>query len=207
MHADVLGNGILLDDLLVQHRRRALGELVALELLAPLVGLDVAPVQHRLVLVNNRHVHVASRAQIVEDTGLDGLAAQLHSLLLGQVGLPARLEDAHGGQRAGTHGDVGQLVGASVGVNGEEVGAGGVDAGDNQVGANVALVAEQVLLEQRHAGHNAWLAARRQRMQLQVGRDQRCRELGVGGSAGARAPDLRRDVMQLLAVLVGDNGA
>lgn len=60
MHAHKFGEGILRDDLLVQHRRRALGELVALEFLAPLVGLDVAPVQRRLVRRDDRHIDVAS---------------------------------------------------------------------------------------------------------------------------------------------------
>ena len=94
-----------------------------------------------------------------------------------------------------------------MGVDGEEVGAGRVAAGDDEVGANVALVAEQVLLEHGHAGDDARLAARRQRVQLQLRRDERRRELGVGGGAGAGAPNLRRDVVQFLAVLVGDDGA
>lgn len=92
-------------------------------------------------------------------------------------------------------------------VHREQVRARRVHARHHQVRADVALVAEQVLLEQRHAGHDARLAARRQRVQLEVRRDQRRRELRVCGCAGARAPDLRRDVVQLLAVLVGDDGA
>lgn len=207
MHAHKLCDLVLLDDLLVQHRGGALGELVALELLAPLVGLDVAPVQRRLVSRDDRHVDVAARAEVVEDTGLNGLAAQLDGLVLGQARLPGRLEDAHGGQGAGAHGDVGELVGAAVGVHGEEVGAGRVDAGHDQVGADVALVAEEVLLEQRHARHDAGLAARRERVQLQVGRDEGGGELGVGGGAGAGAPDLGSNVVQLFAVLIGDDGA
>ena len=43
-------------------------------------------------------------------------------------------------------------------------------------------------------------------MQLELGGDQGGGELGVGCGASARAPDLRRDVVQLLAVLVGDDG-
>lgn len=207
MHAHELGELVLLDDLLVQHGRGALGELVRLELLAPLVRPDVSPVQRGLVGRDDGHVDVAARAQVVEDAGLDGLAAQLHGLLPGQVGLPGALEDAHGGQAAGAHGHVGQLVGAAVGVHGEEVGARGVDARHHEVGADVALVPEQVLLQHRHARHDARLAARRERVQLQVRRDDGRRELRVRRRARARAPDLRRDVVQLLAVLVGDDGA
>jgi hypothetical protein len=38
-------------------------------------------------------------------------------------------------------------------------------------------------------------------VEFQVGGDERGRELGVGGGAGAGAPDLRGDVVELLAVL------
>lgn len=207
MHGHKLCDLIFLDDLLVQDRRGALGELVALELLAPLVRLDVASVQRGLVGRDDRHIDIATRPQVVEDTGLDGLTAQLHRLLLRQVRLPGRLEDAHGSQRARAHGHVGKLVGAAVRVYRKQVGARRVDACDNQVRADVSLVAEQVLLEQGHARHNAGLAASRQGVQLQVGGDQSGGELGIGSSTGACAPDLRRDVVKLLAVLVGDDGA
>ena len=43
-------------------------------------------------------------------------------------------------------------------------------------------------------------------MQLELGGDEGGGELGVGGGAGAGAPDLRRDVVQLFAVLVGYYG-
>lgn len=107
MHRNKLGDLILFDNLLIQHRSRTLGELVALELLAPLVGLHVASVQCRLVGRDDRHVYVTAGPQVVENTSLDGLAAQLHRLLLGQTRLPGRLKDAHGRQRAGAHGHVG----------------------------------------------------------------------------------------------------
>ena len=38
-------------------------------------------------------------------------------------------------------------------------------------------------------------------MQLEVGGDEGGGEFGVGGGACARAPDLRRDVVQFFAVL------
>lgn len=198
---------VLPDNLLVQHGRRALGEDVALQLGALLVGLDVVSLQRRLVLCDDGHVHVGSRAQVVEDAGQDGVAGELDGLVLGELGLPLGLEDAHGGEGTRAHGDVGELVGAAVGVDGEEVGARGVAAGDDEVGADVALVAEQVLLEEGHAGDDAGLAARREGVQLELRRDERRGELGVGGGAGPRTPDLGGDVVKLLAVLVGDDGA
>jgi len=47
-----------------------------------------------------------------------------------------------------------------VSVNGEEVCACWVYARDNEVCANVSLVAEEVLLQEGHAGHDAGFAAR-----------------------------------------------
>lgn len=46
-------------------------------------------------------------------------------------------------------------------VDGEEVAACGVDTGYDQVGANVALVAEQMLLEHGHDGGDTRLASGR----------------------------------------------
>lgn len=94
-----------------------------------------------------------------------------------------------------------------MGVDGEEVGARGVAAGNDEVGADVALVAEQMLLEEGHAGDDAGLAAGGERVQLELGGDEGGGELGVGGGAGAGAPDLGGDVVKLFAVLVGDDGA
>jgi hypothetical protein len=83
------------------------------------------------------------------------------------------------------------------------VGSGGVDAGDDEVGADVALVAEEVLFEEGHAGDDAGLAAGGEGVQLELGGDEGRGELGVGRCAGAGAPDVGGDVVQLLAVLVG----
>ena len=43
-------------------------------------------------------------------------------------------------------------------------------------------------------------------MQLEVGGDESGGEFGVGGGTGACAPDLWGDVVQFLAVFVGDDG-
>ena len=94
-----------------------------------------------------------------------------------------------------------------MGVNSEEVGAGGIDAGDDQVGTDVTLVLEEVLLQEGHAGDHAGLPAGGQGVQLELGGDEGGGELGIGGGSGAGAPDLWGDVVQLLAVLVGDDRA
>lgn len=151
----------LADDLFIQHSGSALGELVTLSLSGPLVRLDVATLEGRLVLGYDGYIAVGTGTQIVEDTRKNGLAAQLHRLVTGQVGLPLGLENGHGGEGSRAHGDIGELVGAAVGVNGEEMGAGGVDASDDEVGTDMALVPEQVLLEQSHAGDDTGLAAGR----------------------------------------------
>lgn len=206
MYADKVPNVLLADNLLVEHRRGALGEDVVALLLGPLVGLDVVAAQGGLRGGDDGDVDVASGPEIVEDTGLDGVGAQLDGVLLRQLRPPLGLEDGHGGQGPGAHGHVGELVGRAVGVHGEEVGARRVDAGDDEVRADVALVPEQVLLQHGHAGDDAGLAARREGVQLQLRRDERRRELCVCRRARSRAPDVGRYVVQLLAVLVRHDG-
>lgn len=83
----------------------------------------------------------------------------------------------------------------------EEVCACGIAAGDDEVGADVALVAEEMLFEERHDGHDAGFAAGREGVEFEVGRDDGSSEFSVGGGTGTCAPDLGRDVVELLAVL------
>lgn len=92
-------------------------------------------------------------------------------------------------------------------VHGEKVCARGIHAGHHEVGADVALVAEEVLLEHRHDSDDARAAAGGEGVQLEVGGSDGGGELGVGSGAGAGAPDGGGYVMQLLAVFVCDDGA
>ena len=88
-----------------------------------------------------------------------------------------------------------------MGVDGEEMCAGRVDASNDEVCANVALVAEQVLLEHGHAGDNAGLAAGGEGMEFEVRGNDGGREFSVCGRSGTGTPDVRGDVVELLAVL------
>jgi hypothetical protein len=88
-----------------------------------------------------------------------------------------------------------------VSVDGEEMRAGGINTRNDEVGANVALVAEEMLLEHGHAGYDAGLAAGREGVQFEVGGDNGGGELCVCGGSGTGAPDVRGDVVELLAVL------
>jgi len=203
VHSNVLTNISPSDDLLVQNSSSAPLELVVALLLGTLVGRPQVPHQRRLVLCDDADVDVAAGAQVVPDAGLDGGGAQVDGLVLGHVLLPLGLEDGHGGQGAGAHGHVGELVRAAVRVHGEEVAACGVTAGDDEVGANVALVAEQVLLEHGHDGGHAGFPAGGQGVQFDVGGDEGGGEFCVGGRACAGAPDLGGYVVELLAVLFG----
>jgi hypothetical protein len=201
MHGNILADLFSCDDFLVEHRRRT-----GLEPVVPLlrhahIRRDVVSHQRRFLLGNDGHVHIATGTQIVPDTGLNRLCAQLHSVILGHVSLPLGLEDRHGSQRTRTHGDVGQLIGGAMGVNGEKMTAGGVNAGNDQVCADVALVAEEVLLQHRHARYYPRLAAGGEAVQLEVGGDDGGGKLCVGGGTGSGTPDLGGDVVQLLAVL------
>ena len=155
MHSHVPPNLLPRHDLFVQHSRRPPAEPVTPLLLLPHVGRDVVAQQRCLLRRDDADIHIRAGTQVVEDAGLDGLGRQPDGLVPTQARLPLGLEDGHGGQGARAHGDVGQLVGAAVGVHGEEGDAGGVDAGNDEVGANVALVAEEVLLQHRHARDDA----------------------------------------------------
>ena len=76
-----------------------------------------------------------------------------------------------------------------------------VDARNNEVSANMALVTEEMLLQQGHAGHHAGLAASGEGVELEVRRDDGGGELGVGSGTGTCAPYLRCNVVKLLTVL------
>lgn len=86
-------------------------------------------------------------------------------------------------------------------VNGEEMCAGRVNACHDEVSADVSLVAEEMLFEHCHAGDDARLAAGGECMELEVGGDEGGGEFSVCGRAGAGAPYLGGDVVQLLTVL------
>ena len=87
-------------------------------------------------------------------------------------------------------------------VNGEEADASRIHARDDEIGANVALVAEKVLLEHGHDGDDARTAAGGERVEFERGGDQGGGEFGVGGGAGAGAPDPGGEVVEFLAILV-----
>ncbi len=63
------------------------------------------------------------------------------------------------------------------------------------------------MFEEGHASDDARLATSREGVQLKLGRDEGCGELGIGGGTGTSAPDLGRNVVKLLAVLIGNDGA
>lgn len=91
-----------------------------------------------------------------------------------------------------------------MGVYGEETDAGRVNARDHEVGTDVALVLEEVLLQHRHASYDARLAACGEGVQLEIGGDDGGGEFGVGGCARAGTPYLRCDVVEFFTVLEGD---
>jgi hypothetical protein len=194
---------LLGDDLLIQVGCRASWELVIPFLLDPLVRLDVVSQQLRgLLLLDHTHVHIASRAQIVEYARFYRLSADMDRLISRAVFLPLGLEDRHGGEGARAHGHVRELVGGAVGVNGEEADARGIHAGDDEIGADMALVTEEVLFQHGHDGDDAWRPAGGQGVEFEVRGDEGSGEFGVGGCAGAGAEDRRGDVVELFAVLM-----
>ena len=77
-----------------------------------------------------------------------------------------------------------------------------VHSGNNKIGTDVSLVLEEVLLQHGHAGDYARLAASGEGVKLELRGDDCSREFGIGSSTSTRTPDLRGDVMKLLAVLI-----
>jgi hypothetical protein len=86
------------------------------------------------------------------------------------------------------------------------MGSGRVAAGDDKVCSDMSLVAEEMLLEQGHAGDDARFAAGGKGMKFELGGDEGGGEFGVSGSSSTGTPNLWGDVMELFAVLVGDDG-
>ena len=86
-------------------------------------------------------------------------------------------------------------------VHREETDARRIHARNDEIRADVALVLEEVLLQHRHAGDDARLAARREGVQFEVRGDEGGGEFGVGGGAGAGTPYLGGDVVKFLAIL------
>lgn len=80
-----------------------------------------------------------------------------------------------------------------------------VAASNDEVSADVALVAEEVLLEEGHGGDDTRLAAGRKRVEFELGGDEGGGELGISCCTGTSTPDLRGNVVKLLAVLVGND--
>jgi hypothetical protein len=86
-------------------------------------------------------------------------------------------------------------------MNSEETDSGGIDACDDKIGADLALVAEKVLLEHGHACYDARLTAGGESVKFEVRRYDGGGEFSVGGGAGPGTPDLGGDVVEFLAVL------
>ena len=86
-------------------------------------------------------------------------------------------------------------------VHREETDTRGVHPRNDEIRADVALVLEEVLLQHRHAGHDARFAARREGVQFEVGGDEGGGEFGVGGGAGAGTPYLGGDVVEFFTIL------
>lgn len=84
---------------------------------------------------------------------------------------------------------------------------GGITARNYEIRTDITLIAEEVLLEHRHAGDDAGLTAGRHGMEFEVGGDERSGEFRVCRCSSSSAPDLRCDSVQLLAVLIGDDRA
>jgi len=65
-------------------------------------------------------------------------------------------------------------------MNSEKMDSSGVDTGNDEVCSKVALVPEEVLLEEGHASDDAGFAASRERVEFELGGDEGGDEFGTG---------------------------
>lgn len=86
-------------------------------------------------------------------------------------------------------------------VYGEQSNARRINPSYNEICSDVSLISEEMLLEHGHAGNNSWFAAGGEGVQLEFRGDECGCEFGICGGACSGTPDLRGDVMKLLAVL------
>jgi len=111
------------------------------------------------------------------------------------------LKDSHGCETPTTHGDVGELVRASVRSDSEQMRTSDIHATKDECGTNMALVSEEHLFEHGHGGYHPGLPAGREGVEFDVGRDEGCREFGICGCTSTTAANVLRDVMNLELVI------
>lgn len=151
---------------------------------------------------NHADINVASGPQVVENAGADGLGDQRLCLVFLHVLTVLRLKNRHGSKRSGTHCDVREFVCATVGIHSVQVRTRKVYPAEHESGAHVALVAEKVPLELCDSRDDACLTTEVQGQDFELAGHHSGHSLGVSGSASTAAPDVWRDVVDLLAVLV-----
>lgn len=86
-------------------------------------------------------------------------------------------------------------------VDGVEPNASRVNTSNNEIGADIALVTEKMLLQHCHACNHAWGTAGREGVKFEVRADKVGGEFGVGGGTRTCTPDLRGYFVEFLAVL------
>lgn len=85
MDCDVFADVLTGNDLLVEDGGCASLELVVPHLLLALVGGDVVSHERRLLGGDDTDIDVGTRTQIVPDTGLDGVCAELDGVILAEA--------------------------------------------------------------------------------------------------------------------------
>eukprot|EP00287_Rhodomonas_sp_CCMP768_P032985 CAMPEP_0202835438 /NCGR_PEP_ID=MMETSP1389-20130828/36654_1 /ASSEMBLY_ACC=CAM_ASM_000865 /TAXON_ID=302021 /ORGANISM="Rhodomonas sp., Strain CCMP768" /LENGTH=267 /DNA_ID=CAMNT_0049510943 /DNA_START=106 /DNA_END=909 /DNA_ORIENTATION=+ len=166
--------------------------------------VDVAEALHAPEL-HHRDVNVAARPQIVLDTGRDRRAHQAHRVILLEVILEPCLEHRHRAERSRAHCLERQLIHAPVRVHGEERRTGAVDTTNDEGGANVALIPEQVLRDHRHRSGDSAFPSGVEAVQRQLRADHLSNILAVGRCASSAAENIWCKVVNFVAILVSNN--
>mgnify|MGYP007086427536 CR=1 FL=1 len=137
------------------------------------VGLEVALVVD-LAALDDAHIDVGARTQVVVHTCLDRLHDQGLRLLLRHVLTVLGLHDGHGRKGSRAHRQERSSLGVPVRRNLDELGAAAVDSTNDAVGADLAAVVEDVLGEAAGGHLNAVLSVGVEAVQLELALNHLC---------------------------------
>ena len=107
LHSNVLTDLLPRNNLLVQHRRRALRKLITPLLPPSLIRFQEVSKQRRLLRRDHTNIHITPAPQVVEYTRFYRLCTEIYSLVSVQLALPFRFECRHGCHGSRTHGHIG----------------------------------------------------------------------------------------------------
>jgi len=137
------------------------------------VSLVVALVLN-LALLDDDHIDVGARTEIVVHSSLDGLDNKRLSLVLRHVIAVLSFKDGHGSQRSRTHGKEARRLLVTIVGDLDQLGSATIDTTHDDVGADLASVVEDVLGEATGGHLDAVFTVRVKSVELQLALNHLC---------------------------------